>query len=40
MERLGMKRDPAGDFSHPLMDRAHRLAPHVLFRLQSDQAEI
>lgn len=40
MERLGMKRDPTGDFSHPLMDRAHRLAPHVLFRLQSDQAEI
>jgi RimJ/RimL family protein N-acetyltransferase len=39
MERLGMKRDPTGDFSHPLMDQSHRLAPHVLYRLQASKAD-
>jgi RimJ/RimL family protein N-acetyltransferase len=33
MERLGMRRDEAGDFKHPLMDAAHPLAPHVLYRM-------
>jgi len=33
MERLNMQRDAAGDFLHPLIDRDHPLAPHVLYRL-------
>jgi ribosomal-protein-alanine N-acetyltransferase len=35
MERLGMTHDPAEDFSHPKLDPAHPLAPHVLYRLTS-----
>jgi RimJ/RimL family protein N-acetyltransferase len=34
MERLGMRRDPAGDFEHPRIARGHPLAPHVLYRLE------
>jgi ribosomal-protein-alanine N-acetyltransferase len=37
MARLGMHRDPDGDFTHPLMDSTHRLAPHVLYRLSADE---
>lgn len=33
MERLGMRRDPACDFLHPLLDPDDALAPHVLYRL-------
>jgi RimJ/RimL family protein N-acetyltransferase len=33
MERLGMHRDPDGEFSHPRIAADHRLAPHVLYRL-------
>jgi ribosomal-protein-alanine N-acetyltransferase len=33
MERLGMRRDPGGDFEHPLLPRGHPLAPHVLYRI-------
>lgn len=33
MERLGMRRDPAGDFDHPALPAGHRLARHVLYRL-------
>ena len=33
MERIGMSRDPAGDFEHPLLPERHRLRPHVLYRL-------
>jgi RimJ/RimL family protein N-acetyltransferase len=33
MERLGMVRDPAEDFLHPSLPADHRLAAHVLFRL-------
>lgn len=33
MNRLGMTRDPADDFDHPMLDQAHRLRPHVLYRL-------
>jgi ribosomal-protein-alanine N-acetyltransferase len=33
MERLGMTRDPAGDFDHPRLAAGHPLAPHVLYRL-------
>jgi ribosomal-protein-alanine N-acetyltransferase len=33
MERIGMRRDPAGDFDHPLIDAGHPLRPHVLYRV-------
>lgn len=36
MERLGMARDPADDFDHPLLPAGHRLAAHVLYRLGRD----
>lgn len=32
MERLGMARDPAGDFDHPALAEGHRLRRHVLYR--------
>jgi RimJ/RimL family protein N-acetyltransferase len=34
MERLGMSRDPAEDFEHPLLPAGHPLRPHVLHRMQ------
>ena len=33
MEKLGMRRDPADDFEHPLLPPGHRLRQHVLYRL-------
>ena len=33
MERLGMRRDPAEDFDHPLLPPGHPLQRHVLYRL-------
>ena len=35
MERLGMRRDPRGDFDflHPRLPPGHPLRPHVLYRL-------
>lgn len=33
MERLGMTRDPAGDFEHPRLPAGHALRRHVLYRL-------
>lgn len=33
MERLGMVRDPGGDFAHPALPADHRLSRHVLYRL-------
>lgn len=36
MERLGMKRDPADDFDHPLVPVGHPLRPHLLYRLSAD----
>ena len=33
MQRLGMVRDPADDFLHPMLAQDHPLAPHVLYRL-------
>lgn len=33
MQRLGMRRDPADDFDHPKLPPGHRLARHVLYRL-------
>jgi RimJ/RimL family protein N-acetyltransferase len=32
MEKLGMVRDPAGDFEHPHFPPGHPLRPHVLYR--------
>ncbi len=32
MERLGMERDPQGDFDHPVVPAGHPLRRHVLFR--------
>jgi RimJ/RimL family protein N-acetyltransferase len=34
MERLGMTRSPADDFSHPVLPDGHPLRPHVLYRLK------
>jgi RimJ/RimL family protein N-acetyltransferase len=34
MERLGMVRDPDGDFDHPALPPDHALARHVLYRLR------
>jgi RimJ/RimL family protein N-acetyltransferase len=36
MERLGMTRDPAGDFDHPRFAEGHRLRRHVLYRLRRE----
>ena len=34
MERLGMLRDPDGDFDHPHLPAGHPLRRHVLYRLR------
>jgi RimJ/RimL family protein N-acetyltransferase len=34
MERIGMTRDPLGDFDHPLLPEGHPLRPHVLYRVR------
>lgn len=34
MEKLGMTRDPDGDFDHPDVPVGHELARHVLYRLK------
>lgn len=33
MERIGMTRDPDGDFDHPRLPEGHRLRRHVLYRI-------
>ena len=33
MERIGMVRDPSGDFDHPSVPDGHPLRAHVLYRL-------
>ena len=35
MERLGMRRDPAGDFDYPGFPQSHPLRRHVLYRIGS-----
>ena len=35
MEKIGMKRDPGGDFEHPQVPAGHPLRHHVLYRLKS-----
>lgn len=37
MERLGMQRDGADDFDHPLLPTGHPLRRHVLYRLSSEE---
>lgn len=32
MERIGMVRDPDGDFAHPNVPEGHPIRPHVLYR--------
>lgn len=34
MEKIGMKRDLAGDFDHPRVPEGHSLRRHVLYRIQ------
>ena len=34
MRRIGMSRDPGGDFDHPLLPEGHALRAHVLYRLR------
>ncbi len=38
MERLGMRRDPADDFDHPLVAAGHPLRRHVLYRAKRPAA--
>jgi ribosomal-protein-alanine N-acetyltransferase len=33
MEKIGMTRDPRDDFMHPNLPAGHKLAPHVLYRI-------
>lgn len=35
MERLGMTRDPADDFDHPVLPVGHELRRHVLYRVRA-----
>lgn len=37
MEKLGMHRDPAEDFDHPLVPDGHPLRRHVLYRVRRDE---
>lgn len=34
MERLGMTRDPADDFDHPLVPEGHPIRRHILYRVR------
>lgn len=34
MEKLGMKRDPKGDFDYPKLPKGHPLGQHILYRLK------
>jgi RimJ/RimL family protein N-acetyltransferase len=36
MERLGMRRDAADDFDHPVLPEGHPLRAHVLYRLGAE----
>jgi ribosomal-protein-alanine N-acetyltransferase len=33
MEKIGMVHDAGGDFLHPAISPEHKLAPHVLYRI-------
>ena len=36
MEKIGLSRDPQGDFYHSKLPREHRLSRHVLYRTLKD----
>ena len=36
MQRIGMVRDPAGDFEHPAVPSGHPIRPHVLYRIRRE----
>ncbi len=38
MERIGMVRDPTGDFDHPSLPEGSQLRRHVLYRIRASQA--
>lgn len=38
MEKVGLTRDPAGDFDHPLVPKDHPLLRHVLYRISRNDA--
>jgi RimJ/RimL family protein N-acetyltransferase len=38
MQKLGMTRDPDGDFDHPNVPEGHPIRPHVLYRLPARDA--
>lgn len=40
MERIGMVRDPEGDFEHPNVADGHPLRPHVLYRWRPRDARV
>jgi hypothetical protein len=37
MEKIGMVRNPADDFDHPLVPDGHPLRRHVLYRLSNPE---
>ncbi|HUB07578.1 MAG TPA: GNAT family N-acetyltransferase [Myxococcales bacterium] len=37
MDKLGMHRDPADDFDHPLFAEGHPLRRHVLYRIRAEE---
>jgi 3-dehydroquinate dehydratase/shikimate dehydrogenase len=37
MERIGMQRDPQGDFEHPKVPEGHPLRRHVLYRIKKEE---
>jgi RimJ/RimL family protein N-acetyltransferase len=37
MEKLGMERDPGGDFQHPNLPEGHPMRPHILYRLTRER---
>lgn len=37
MQRLGMRRDIAGNFDHPNLPENHPMRPHILYRLSNPQ---
>jgi RimJ/RimL family protein N-acetyltransferase len=39
MERLGLQRDPDGDFAHPAMPPGHAARSHVLYRLRAEDRD-
>ena len=40
MEKAGMIRDVAGDFLYPALPAGHKLAPHVLYRIDRDTWQV